>query len=68
MDVCLPELVETEDDLPPPTASSLLADRWILLWSTANVERQDPRHETKKATHSLCAALPLVTSEEARLN
>ena len=63
MDICLPELAQIDDEPAQITAEQLLSDMWITLWAKSN-EHQ----ESEKAAHSLCAALPLVTSEEARLN
>ncbi len=61
MDVCLPELVDA-DDRPAETAevSTLLADCWVTLWSASE--------DSERAAHALCIALPLVTTDEARLN
>ena len=62
MDICLPELGQTDDELS--TAEQLLADTWVIFWAKPDVDAA----ESERAAHSLCAALPLVTSEEARLN
>jgi hypothetical protein len=67
MDICLPELSPTEDERTETTtqaARKLLATCWITICTAPNTERE----EAKRATHELCAALPLITTEEARLN
>ena len=66
MDICLPELAQIEDQpaQAPSDARAILADTWVVLWLAAA-----PRpEESERAAHELCAALPLVTSEDARLN
>ena len=61
MDVCLLDLAEIQNEpLPDQPAASLLADCWVILWSAVE--------ETERAAHALCAALPLITTDEARLN
>lgn len=61
MDVCQLELVET-DDLPAEAIApgTLLADCWVTIWSASA--------DAESASHMLSEALPLVTTEEARLN
>lgn len=61
MDICLPELDQTDAELPAiPTES---AERWIVLWIAAAEDE-----ESRRATHELCAALPVVSDVDARLN
>ena len=64
MDICLPELAQTEEESAPALARELLADTWVVLWLQP---KQDTK-ESERAAHVLSAALPLVTTEEARLN
>jgi hypothetical protein len=63
MDVILLELShdsEPSDSTNTPNAESLLADTWLPLWSSSE--------DAERATHELCVALPLTTTEEALLN
>ena len=64
MDICLPELAPTEDERTGTTAQKLLASAWIVIYSTSDAKRE----ESERATHELCAALAMRTTEEARLN
>ncbi|HEU5317573.1 MAG TPA: hypothetical protein VFX49_15780 [Chloroflexota bacterium] len=66
MDVCLLELSRDAEpsDLPdlaePGDGQRTLADTWTPLWSSSE--------DAERATHDLCVALPLITTEEALLN
>ena len=64
MDICLPELAQIEDEPLYTTAAALLTDTWLTLW----VRADSAHEESERAALRLCAALLLVTSEEARLN
>ena len=63
MDICLPELGQIEVELPAAPTETTSAERWIVLW----ISKDEPE-ESRRATHELCAALPMVTTAEARLN
>jgi hypothetical protein len=66
MDICLLELSRDAEpsDLPdtaePGDAQRALGDTWLPLWSVSE--------DAERATHDLCTALPLRTTEEALLN
>jgi hypothetical protein len=65
MDICLPELDRIEDEhigTHADTTDSTGRAGWLVLWLAPKTE------ESERATHELCAALPVRTIEEARLN
>lgn len=67
MDICLPELAEPTGELPATTAQQLLATFWVTVWSAPDSERREPS-ESERASRILRDALPLRTTDEARLN
>ncbi len=67
MDICLLayELGEVLDDARPNSPPcELLRDTWLPLWPASR--ESDP--ESERVLQVLCTTLPLVTTEEARLN
>ncbi len=68
MDICLlaydlGQVTDEEPDLDTrPT--ELLRDTWLPLWPAS----QEPAMESERVMQFLCTTLPLVTTEEARLN
>ena len=68
MDICLlaydlGQVIDEEPDSATRPAE-LLRDTWLPLWPAS----QGPALESERVMQVLCATLPLVTTEEARLN